>query len=65
MCVYVECIQILNNSTDASTTANVDSGVVIAVPIPQHAALLGKEIDEAISLALQEARSITSCSTIL
>ena len=60
----MDCIHILSISTDAGITANIDSGIVIAVPIPQHAALLGEEIDEAISLALQEAKSITLYSTI-
>ena len=49
MCVHV-C------SLDANITAGIDSGIVIAVPIPQHAALLGEEIEQAILLALQEAK---------
>ena len=48
--VYIHC------PLEANTTAGIDSGIVIAVPIPQHAALLGEEIERAITLTLEEAK---------
>ena len=44
--------------------ANINSGIIIAVPIPQHAALLGEEIDQAIVKALQEAKYIICCAMV-
>ena len=54
VCAYLSVT--CNTLTDANITANIDSGIVIAVPIPQHAAPLGEEIDHAIALSLQEAK---------
>ena len=56
VCVCVVHVHVLITLTDAGITANIDSGIVIAVPIPQHAAPLGEEIDQAIIMALQEAK---------
>ena len=53
--VYIHC------PLEANTTAGIDSGIVIAVPIPQHAALLGEEIERAITLTLEEAKCKALC----
>ena len=49
---------------DVNITANINSGIVIAVPIPEHAALLGEEIDQAILMALKEAKYLSPFCTI-
>jgi len=43
-------------SLDASLTADIGSGIVIAVPIPKQASLLGEGIEKAIVMAVEEAR---------
>ncbi|XP_065898187.1 uncharacterized protein [Dysidea avara] len=42
---------------DANITADIGSGMVIAVPIPKQASLLGEGIERAIMVAIEEARA--------
>ena len=44
------------SSSDANITADIGSGMVIAVPIPKQASLLGEGIERAIMVAIEEAR---------
>lgn len=57
MLVIIIVVVVVLWLSDASLECGTESGIVFAVPIPADASCIGNQIERAIQLALQEAKS--------